>query len=416
MVAIYILLGLCFAASVVSIFVSLKSKGKTTLDGKDKKELVESFDRNIDLIARSLAETQKVGNLAVVDTIKHFQDNLTEKQEALEKRVMALIDQLDRRMQEMRDSNDKNIKNLQEDNSKQLEQMRAVVDEKLSKTLEDRFKQTFQILSEQLENVYKSLGEMKNLQADVGSLTKVLSNVKTTGVFGEMQLGSILAQVLSKDQYDTNVVTGEGREPVEFAIKFPVNEDGDFAYLPIDSKFPLTIYRDLQEAVEKNDVEAVKQKRDQLKNTIRSMAKDIKTKYISAKTTDFAIMFLPIEGLYGEVVNMQGMIDELNSKYNVTIAGPTTMCSLLNSIQIVFRTLYFQKKSSEVWAILNDVRVEFGKFTDLVGKIQKQFNETSKNFDELVGTRSRVMQRKLNKIESVEAPKQIITIENEAEE
>ena len=416
MTIVYILLGICIVLSIVTIVVALRSKGKTKLDSRDKKELVESFDRNIDLIARSLAETQKVGNLAMVDTIKHFQDNLTEKQEALEKRVMTLIDQLDRRMQEMRDSNDKNIKNLQEDNSKQLEQMRAVVDEKLSKTLEDRFKQTFQILSEQLENVYKSLGEMKNLQTDVGSLTRVLSNVKTTGVVGEVKLGAILAQVLSKEQYDTNVVTGEGREPVEFAIKFPINEDGDFAYLPIDSKFPLMVYRDLQSAIEENDTDAIKQKKDQLKNTIRSMAKDIKTKYISAKTTDFAIMFLPIEGLYAEVVNMEGIIDELNSKYNVTVAGPTTMCSLLNSIQIVFRTLYFQKKSSEVWAVLNDVRVEFGKFTDLVGKIQKQFNETSKNFDELVGTRSRVMQKKLNKIESVEAPKQVITIENETEE
>ena len=230
----------------------------------------------------------------------------------------------------------------------------------------------------------------------------MLSNVKTTGIFGEIQLGAIFDQILTKDQYETNFVTGDGREPVEYAVKLPGQADGDFVYMPVDSKFPYTIYSELQNAYEANDFDAVKQKKDQLKNTIRSMAKDISTKYIyPPKTTNFAVMFLPVEGLYAEVAK-QGLIEELQQKYNITIAGPTTMSALLNSLQMGFRTLAIQKKSGEVWRILGAVRTEFDKFNNIVDKIQKQFDTTSKDFDALVGTRSRMIASKLKSIEKLD--------------
>lgn len=400
--AVYILLAVCIVLMGVCIFVVIKSKGTSKLEEKDKKEIVESFDRNIGLIATSINETQKVSNSAVVDTIKHFQENLTEKQEGLEKRVMALIDQMDRRMQEMRESNEKSIKNLQEDNNKHLDLMRATVDEKLSKTLEDRFKQSFEILSEQLAKVHKSLGEMQNIATDVGSLTKMLSNVKTTGIFGEIQLGAIFDQILTKEQYETNFVTADGRDPVEYAVKLPGQSDGEFTYVPVDSKFPYTIYSDMQDAYENNQFDVLKQKREQLKNTIKGMAKDIQEKYIfPPKTTNFAIMFLPVEGLYAEVAKM-GLIQELQDKYSVTIAGPTTMSALLNSMQMGFRTLAIQKKSGEVWKLLGAVRTEFERYNKVVGEIQKRFDDTSKKFDELVGTRTRKIVSSLKNVERID--------------
>ena len=231
----------------------------------------------------------------------------------------------------------------------------------------------------------------------------MLSNVKTTGIFGEIQLGAIFDQILTKAQYETNFVTGDGREPVEYAVKLPGQADGDFVYMPVDSKFPYTIYSELQNAYEANDFDSVKQKKDQLKNTIRSMAKDISAKYIyPPKTTNFAVMFLPVEGLYAEVAK-QGLIEELQQKYNITIAGPTTMSALLNSLQMGFRTLAIQKKSGEVWRILGAVRTEFDKFNNIVDKIQKQFDTTSKDFDALVGTRSRMIASKLKSIEKLDA-------------
>jgi len=413
MVAIYILLAISILTSVVGIVVCLKTRASSKIDEKDKNEIIESFNRNIGLLSQSLSEVQKLGNSATVDAVERFKGDLAERQIALERRVMELIKQLDERMQSMsrlqeekleaiRVSNERNMKSLQEDNNRQLDRMRETVDEKLSKTINERFEQTFDVLKKQLESVYKSLGEMQTIATDVGSLTKMLSNVKTTGIFGEIQLGAIFDQILTKDQYETNFVTGDGREPVEYAVKLPGQGDGDCVYMPVDSKFPYTLYSDLQSAYESNDFDAVKQKKEQLKNTIRSMAKDINSKYIyPPKTTNFAVMFLPVEGLYAEVAK-QGLIEELQQKFNVTIAGPTTMSALLNSLQMGFRTLAIQKKSGEVWKILGAVRTEFDKFNAIVDKIQRQFDTTSKDFDSLVGTRSRMIASKLKSIERLD--------------
>jgi len=413
MIAVYILLGLCMVTSIIGIVVSLKTKSSSKIDEKDKNEIIESYNRNLDFLRQSLVDIQKMGSSATVEAVERFKNTLTEGQLALEKRVMELIKQLDERMENMRRSqeekleairisNEKNIKSLQEDNNRQLDKMRETVDEKLSKTINERFEQSFDVLKKQLESVHISLGEMQTIKTDVGSLTRMLSNVKTTGIFGEIQLGAIFDQMLTKEQYEVNFVTGEGREPVEYAVKLPGQVDGEFVYMPVDSKFPYTIYSDLQNAYEVNDFDLVKQKKDQLKNTIRTMAKDISTKYIyPPKTTNFAVMFLPVEGLYAEVAK-QGLIEELQQKFNITIAGPTTMSALLNSLQMGFKTLAIQKKSGEVWKILGAVRTEFDRFNGIVDKIQKQFDNTSKEFDNLVGTRSRMIASKLKAVERLD--------------
>ncbi|MGN1201543.1 MAG: DNA recombination protein RmuC [Candidatus Caccovivens sp.] len=411
---VYILLAVSIAVGVIGVVVSLKTRHESKLSKEDKSDIVDSFNNNIEFISKSLSENQKAGNEVILQTLKTFQDNLSNNHESLEKRVMELIKQLDERMQNIskmqeekletiRQSTEKQLKSLQDDNNKQLDKMRETVDEKLAKTINERFDQSFKLLSNQLDTVYKSLGEMQNIATDVGSLTKMLSNVKTTGIFGEIQLGAIFDQILTKDQYETNFVTSDSRDPVEYAIKLPGQSEGEFVYLPVDSKFPYTVYSDLQTAYENNDFEAVKQKKDHLKATIKGMAKDIQTKYIyPPKTTNFAVMFLPVEGLYAEVAKM-GLIEQLQKDYNVTIAGPTTMSALLNSLQMGFRTLAIQKKSGEVWKILGAVRTEFERFSAIVEKIQKQFDSTSQDFDKLVGTRTRLLASKLKSVEKLEA-------------
>lgn len=453
-IVICILMVICIGLVAAILFMVNKNKNVTELSKDDKKDILEGFNSSIGIINATISTAQKSGNEAIVDNIKIFQDNLSQNQrnfeqsltksndaiinnikifqdslsqnqknleqsltksnDALEKRILELIKQLDNRMTEMskmqetkldqiKSNTEKQIKSMQEDNNKQLDKMRETVDEKLSKTINERFEQSFKVLSTQLESVHKSLGEMQNVATNVGNLTKVLSNVKTTGVFGEVQLGAIFDQLLTPEQYDVNVVTGDAHDPVEYAIKMPGQNEGEYIYLPVDSKFPLTVYTDLCTAYENNEIDTVKQKRDQLKNTIKNMAKDIKEKYIyPPKTTDFAVMFLPIEGLYAEVSKM-GLIEELQSKYKVTIAGPTTMSALLNSLQMGFRTLAISKKSGEVWKILGAVKTEFGKYNEVVNKIRTRFENTSKDFDALVGTRTRMIESKLKSVEKLDS-------------
>ena len=417
-IIICVLLGVLIVLTIVGIFVTIKSKSSTKLSQSDKDDILKSFNGNVDFISKSLTETQKANNEALLLGLRTFQENLSANNVALEKRILELSKLQEEKLEAIRLSNERHIKMMQEDNNRQLDKMRETVDEKLSKTINERFEQTFKVLSEQLESVYKSLGEMQNIATDVGSLTKMLSNVKTTGIFGEVQLGAIFEQILTKDQYETNFVTGEGREPVEFAVKLPGQNDGEFVYMPVDSKFPYTIYSDLQNAYEKNDLDVVKQKKELLKSTINSMAKDINTKYICPpKTTNFAVMFLPVEGLYAEIAKL-GLIEQLQSKYSVTIAGPTTMSALLNSLQMGFRTLAIQKKSGQVWKVLGAVRTEFDKFSGIVERIRGQFEKTSKDFDSLVGTRTRLLASKLRSVEKLDTGEslKVLGLEDEQSE
>jgi DNA recombination protein RmuC len=296
---------------------------------------------------------------------------------------------------------EKRITAMQEENSKKLEEMRATVDEKLQKTLEDRISKSFQLVSERLEQVYKGLGEMQTLASGVGDLKKVLSNVKTRGILGEIQLGAILEQMLSPEQYEENIVTRKGStERVEYAIKLPGDEDG-VVYLPIDAKFPADTYTKLVDAYDTGNLEEIDQAVKMLERSIKSFAKSIHDKYIEPpQTTDFGIMFLPFEGLYAEVVR-RGMVETLQRDYKINIAGPTTMAALLNSLQMGFKTLAIQKHSSEVWNILGAVKTEFDKFGDVLVATQQRISQANAELDKLITTRTRKIQSKLRNVASL---------------
>ena len=283
----------------------------------------------------------------------------------------------------------------------QLEEIRGTVDEKLQTTLERRISESFKTVSQQLEQVYKGLGEMQSLASDVGGLKKIMSGVKTRGNLGEYQLAGILAEILAPEQYDTNVATiPKSSERVEFAVKLP-HEDGT-VYLPIDSKFPAETYAQLRDAQESGDRKAVEAAYKNLENVIKSEAKDIRTKYVAVPyTTNFAIMFLPAEGLYAEVVS-RGMVEALQRDYQVNVAGPSTMAAILNSLQMGFKTLAIQKQSSYAWQVLGAVKTEFEKFGEGLKKMQTHLDLTSKDLDALITTRSNQMQRKLREVERLD--------------
>ena len=283
----------------------------------------------------------------------------------------------------------------------QLEEIRGTVDEKLQTTLERRISESFKTVSQQLEQVYKGLGEMQSLASDVGGLKKIMSGVKTRGNLGEYQLAGILAEILAPEQYDTNVATiPKSSERVEFAVKLP-HEDGT-VYLPIDSKFPAETYAQLRDAQESGDRKAVEAAYKNLENVIKSEAKDIRTKYVAVPyTTNFAIMFLPAEGLYAEVVS-RGMVETLQRDYQVNVAGPSTMAAILNSLQMGFKTLAIQKQSSYAWQVLGAVKTEFEKFGEGLKKMQTHLDLTSKDLDALITTRSNQMQRKLREVERLD--------------
>jgi DNA recombination protein RmuC len=288
-----------------------------------------------------------------------------------------------------------------------LEKMRETVDEKLHKTLEERLGQSFQLVSDRLEAVQKGLGEMQSLAHGVGDLKKVLTNVKTRGVLGEIALGNILEQLLAPEQYAANVKTKKGsNDHVEFAVRLPglEAEEQQPVYLPIDAKFPQEDYLRLQQAYEDGDVAAVDAAGRALAQAVKKFAKDIHDKYIDPpNTTDFGIMFLPVEGLFAEVVRQPDLVAQLQREYQIIVTGPTTLAAMLNSLQMGFRTLAIQKRSSEVWRILGAVKSEFGKFGGVLAKAQKKLHEANRELDDLVGTRTKIMLSKLKNIETLES-------------
>lgn len=330
-----------------------------------RKETMSSLMSSIETMSRMLSENQK--NSAMIQ---------------------------DKRLEDLAAKMDK----MTAENIRQLDNIRETVDEKLQKTLEERITQSFKTVSDRLEQVHKGLGEMQTLASGVGDLKKVLSNVKTRGILGEIQLGSILEQILSPEQYEENVKTrASGNERVEFAVKMPGSGD-DFVYLPIDAKFPGDTYEALMNAYETGDKALVDAASKNLENAVKKAAKDIHDKYIEPPyTTDFAIMFLPFEGLYAEVVK-SGLTEKLQRDYKVNIAGPTTMAALLNSLQMGFKTLAIQKRSSEVWKVLAAAKTEFGKFQIVIEKTQQRLNQANEELDKLVGVRTRSINRTLKSI------------------
>lgn len=352
-----------------------------------RKDTQDTIQLSLNTFGEMIAANQKTGA-----------ENMDKRLFELNTRFSHMAVENEQKLENIRNTMEKKITDLTTDNNKQLEQMRQTVDEKLQKTLEDRISQSFKLVSDRLEQVYKGLGEMQNLAAGVGDLKKVLSNVKTRGILGEVQLGAILEQILSPEQYEENVRTkSSGAERVEFAVKLPGDDDG-VVWLPIDAKFPGDAYAALMDAYDTGDSALIEEAAKNLEKVIKSEAKDIRDKYLEPPyTTDFGIMFLPFEGLYAEVVR-RGLLETLQREYKVNIAGPTTMAALLNSLQMGFKTLAIQKHSSEVWNVLGAVKTEFDKFGTILEATQNKINQANAELDKLIGTRTRSIMRKLKNV------------------
>ena len=319
------------------------------------------------------------------------------------KQLNVVAHTTDEKLSMVRETLEKRLHVLQEDNNKKLEQMRATVDEKLHQTLEKRLGESFKIVSDRLEMVHKGLGEMQHLANGVGDLKKVLSNVKTRGIWGEIHLSQLLEQLLTPDQYDSQVRTKKGsNDAVDFAIKLPGKLDnGEVVWLPIDAKFPLEAYQGLYDAQEIGDKEQVDLMKKQLESRVKLEAKSVFEKYIDPPhTTDFSILYFPTEGLYAEVLRINGLQELLQTKYKVLIAGPTTFAALVNSLQMGFRTLAIEKRSSEVWTLLGTVKTEFGKFGDILDKTHKKLQEAGNTID-TAARKSRTIERKLRNVQEI---------------
>ena len=348
---------------------------------------------------RSVSETLQTSVQSMSTTLTQGQSG---QQQILTQRLQSLEAANTQKLEELRKTLAENMTALQAENAKKLDEIRHTVDEQLQDALQKRVTESFKAVNDQLEQVYKGLGEMQNLAADVGGLKQVLSGVKTRGILGEIQLGAILEEILAPEQYETNVATIPGStQRVEYAIKMP-GADGGTVWLPIDSKFPGDTYAHLQDAQASGDAQAVENARHALELVLRSEAKDIREKYVEPPyTTTFGILFLPFEGLYAEVVNA-GLLEVLQRDYQVNIAGPSTMAALLNSLQMGFKTLAIQKRSGEVWQLLGAVKTEFDKFGQGLSKMQQRLRQTDEELDNLIGVRSRAISRKLRSVQSLD--------------
>jgi DNA recombination protein RmuC len=368
----------------------------TSLDDKHK-----TFE---DTVKNEIARNRQETAVSAQQAREELGKSLKNSSDSLLKMLVDMTKLHEKNFEAIRQTMEGQLRNLREDNTKKLEQMRATVDEKLQSTLEKRLGESFKQVSERLEQVYKGLGEMRTLATGVGDLKKVLTNVKTRGTWGEIRLSHILEQILTPDQYDVNVATKKNsNERVEFAIKLP-GQDTDqdkIVWLPIDAKFPQEDYQRLMDAQEAADKELAEKSIKSLETRIKAEAKYIKEKYLDPpNTTDFGIMFLPVEGLYAEVLRRPGLCDTLQREYRIVVTGPTTLAALLNSLQMGFRTLAIEKRSSEVWELLGVVKAEFGKFGDVLAKTKKKLQEASNTIDK-AAVRTRAIERKLRKVQEV---------------
>jgi DNA recombination protein RmuC len=362
-------------------------------NGNNLKEIHKTLDEKLMLLASNSKDQNAQLRAELEKSLKAVQENFDKNVESFNKLQKDKFEVLEKKQTELINATEK-----------RLEEMRITVEEKLQETLNKRLGQSFETVGKQLQAVQEGLGEMKNLANDVGGLKKVLGNVKMRGGIGEMQLSMLLEQILAPDQYAANIKTKQGSgDLVEFAIKLPGKEDGlDQVWLPIDAKFPKDYYEQLQAAHDLGDLIQIEMAQKNLENAVKKMAKDISDKYIDPpNTTDFAIMFLPFEGIYAEVVRKSSLLDELQRNYKIIVTGPTTLAAILNSLQMGFKTLAIQKRSSEVWKVLGAVKTEFEKFGVLLEKSQKHFQAGIDDLDNLVGTRTRMIKSKLKSIEAL---------------
>lgn len=410
---VIIWMGLILAAvSIVLLILILRRKRADVNVGVEQavREDLRTGREESAKAARDLRDEVSAGQKSAVDTMVRTIGEMgkaqNEQLESIGRRIQQLIGSNETRIEKLRDTIDTQLKHIQESNEKKLDQMRETVDEKLQSTLERRLGESFKLVSDRLEAVQRGLGEMQSLATGVGDLKRVLTNVKARGTWGEVQLGAVLELILTPDQYDRNVHTKENsRESVEFAIRLPGSDDDPHSYvwLPIDSKFPQEDYLRLVDAAEAADVGAVQKATAALMGAVNRSAKEIRDKYLNPpNTTDFAIMFLPTEGLYAEVLRQPGQVEKIQQIYRIVVAGPTTLTAILNSLRVGFRTLALEKRSGEVWKVLAAVKMEFGKFGDMLTKAKRQLNAASKSLDQ-TDVRTRAMERKLRGVEDLPA-------------
>jgi len=378
----YALVGLVAGAAIVAIIFVIARRGR-----KDDAELIQ----RLELLERAQERGERL-----------IREEMGRSREENANAAKTQRGELTASLESVRGIVDLRLKQLQEDNTGQLEKMRATVDEKLQGTLEKRLGESFKLVSERLEQVHQGLGAMRQLASDVGGLQRVLANVKTRGGWGEVQLGNLLEQVLTADQFSRNVQTrDESGERVDFAVKLPGDENGAPVWLPIDSKFPTEDYQRLLAAQDKGDVDLIESAMKGLETQLRKSAKDICGKYINPpRTTDFALMFLPTEGLYAEAIRRVGLVEQVQRDCRVVFAGPTTLAALLNSLQMGFRTLAIQKRSSEVWNLLAGVKTEFGKFGEALSAVKEKLDQAARKMED-VDVRSRAISKKLRDVEGL---------------
>lgn len=402
-IIIIVLLVIAVVMLGIVILNQLK-KASDNSNSEEFKRLEQTIRNEQSALRQELSSSTQMSVKNLGDMIAASQNayaiNQSKSLNQLEERLKTFSLENEQKLENIRRSVESRLNYIQEDNNKNLEEMRKTVDERLQQSIEEKMNRSFSLVNERLEQVYKGLGEMQSLAVGVGDLKKVLSNVKTRGILGEIQLSAILSEILSPEQYEENVATKKGsKNVVEFAVKLP-SDDDKFIYLPIDSKFPGDTYAALRDAIDEGDKIKIDLAAKALITRIKSEAKDIHDKYIDPPyTTEFAIMFLPFEGLYSEAVN-RGLVEILQRDYKVNIAGPSTMAALLNSLQMGFKTLAVQKRSAEVWGILGAVKQEFDKFGDVLEATQQRLDQANKELDKLVGVRTRQIQRKLKDVQT----------------
>lgn len=407
--AILFLLLVVICLQIFIILVIKQSSGNASEDSgnaaaptqEQQKELLFHIQQNLSALSQSLKESQKQAAAYQNQSIATLNQNLAAQMQQMEQRLRTIELTNGQGMEQVRQTIQTSLNRMQQVQADNLAEIQGVVEQKLTQTLEQKVQSAFQMVNERLEMVYRGLGEMQTLAAGVGDLKKVLSNVKTRGILGEVQLGSILQEILAPEQYAYDVtVNPNRREHVEYAVKLPGTTNGQPVWLPIDSKFPGDTYTALRNALDSGNPQQIKAAQQALTQVIRKCAKDIHDKYICPPyTTNFAILFLPFEGLYAEVINL-GMVETLQQNFQVNIAGPSTMAAMLNALQMGFQTLAIQKRSTEVWQVLQQVQTEFDRFADVLQKTQNALHSADSQLERLVGTRTRAIQRQLGAIQT----------------
>lgn len=407
--AILFLLLVVICLQIFIVLVIKQSSGNVSEDSgnadaptqEQQKELLFHIQQNLSALSQSLKESQQQAAAYQNQSIATLNQNLAAQMQQMEQRLRTIELTNGQGMEQVRQTIQTSLNRMQQVQADNLAEIQGMVEQKLTQTLEQKVQNAFQMVNERLETVYRGLGEMQTLAAGVGDLKKVLSNVKTRGILGEVQLGSILQEILAPEQYAYDVtVNPNRREHVEYAVKLPGTTNGQPVWLPIDSKFPGDTYTALRNALDSGNPQQIKAAQQTLTQVIRKCAKDIHDKYICPPyTTNFAILFLPFEGLYAEVINL-GMVETLQQNFQVNIAGPSTMAAMLNALQMGFQTLAIQKRSTEVWQVLQQVQTEFDRFADVLQKTQNALHSADSQLERLVGTRTRAIQRQLGAIQT----------------